>query len=110
MVRVWPAARPLMDRRASRPGPSRCSSTVPEGTPVITNLPPPSVMVLRLVPVTLTRIPLAPDVATGAADIACGAPVAVAPITTVPWSVAPAGLDAVGELDIEPQATATRAR
>jgi hypothetical protein len=52
-------------------------------------------MLLRLVPVTLTRIPLAPDIAWGTPDAA-----AVAPVTTVPWRVAPVGLDPVGELVI----------
>jgi len=60
-------------------------------------------MVLRLVPVTLTRIPLAPDIAWGAPDAA-----AAAPVTTVPWRVAP-GFDPVGELviELEPHPAAT---
>src|SRR5260370_18840135 len=107
MVRVWPAARPVMVRRASRPGPCRCSSAAPEGTPVITNLPAPSVLVARLVPVMLTRIPDVPD--------AWGTPAwaAAAPVTRVPWMVAPAEVAVagpVGELVIDPEPHAAAPR
>src|SRR6185295_3194884 len=75
-IRVWPFVKTFRPATTRVPAPglmdwiAPVNSTLPEGTPVITNLPAPSVMLLRLVPVTLTRIPLAPDIAWGTPDAA----------------------------------------